>query len=189
MAETFTKLATVTLPSAYKTITFSSISQNYSSLVLIGSAKLTSTTSYYGVIAVYFNTTSATSSYNAANFENNTTTVVGQKEAGTNYFRIDCPQNAASNNANEFSSMYMTINKYSTTGYKPVHLHNAMPIQSTNLFQDIRAGLYNNSNAITSIILYVPDTGVNMAANTTFTLYGIGQSGSTNTGTATGTYS
>lgn len=159
---TYTPIATNTLGSAQNSVTFSSISGSYTDLFL------------------------------ACNFGTSGTTNVGMRfngDSGTNYsltYLEGNGTNATSGRAtNDTRINFTSASWYASTAFANIINVNLMNYSNTNVFKTIlnrngaadrgtmgAVGLWRNTNAITSIQVYV-DSGQTFPSGSTFTLYGI----------------
>lgn len=162
MASTYEKIATTTLGSATATVTFSSISGSFTDLVLISSAKYTTTN---GTLLLTFN------SDTGSNYS--TTYVYGQgslAESG----RQSNISNLLVGRANTtvFGIGRTNIQNYSnTTTYKTV-LDRADLGSGTNPLAIASVGLWRSTSAITSLTITALNSDT-FTSGSTFTLYGI----------------
>ena len=159
---TYTSIATQTLSSAAATVTFSSIPQGYTDLVLILSVGCTASTldlrmrlngdtgSNYSQTVVY-GTGSAAGSTRQSN----------QDKLSLGYY------GAVTSVANERTATITQIMNYSnSTTYKT-----CLTRANSTIGLDALANLWRNTNAITSIEIFVDSS--TFATGSTFTLYGI----------------
>jgi hypothetical protein len=157
MPSTYEKIATNTLGSSASTVTFSSISSNYTDLVLVMNGTMTGSAIKY----VYFNGDTG-SNYSITTMIG----VVGNSGLATDRYPfpyIDV-YNSASNN---YMNIVKIMNYSNSTTYKTFLARQDAP--STSMEQI--AGVWRSTAAITSVRV---DTSSNaFATGTTFTLYGI----------------
>ena len=166
MANTYTLIEAKTLASTTASVVFTSIPQTYTDIVFKISAKSTggrtatgvtlafnSSTSSFTSIRLYGAGTSG-SSYSAGNFG---VAVVGTQTDANSMFSngdIYIPNYTSSNNKS-FSTDSVTENN------------------ASDAIQDLVAGLWANSAAITSVTFTTDTGGEYFVANSTFYLYGI----------------
>lgn len=180
MAKTFFKLAQTTLTSAYGSVNFSSIPQTYTHLVLLSSARTNYGSGFYSNGFIRLNNT--TSTYYGTVLEG--TTAFNDSGSSVNGIRCDFPA-PGSASANNFNVSETWIHNYAGAAHKSGTQELYVPNQSgSNTFIDRRGWHWASTNAVTSINITTAGSG-QFVAGTTWTLYGIGQDGSTNTGTAT----
>lgn len=161
MPSTYTPIATTTLTSA-SSVTFSSIPGTYTDLVLVSSAKSSTSTV---TPRIQFNSDTGTN-YSCTYF-------IGYS-GGTlsNRFTNDTsiPVANFAGNYTEFSPMIISILNYSnTTTYKSLLSRGANTVSSSDVSAVV--GLWRNTNAITSITLQM--SSGTFAIGSTFSLYGI----------------
>lgn len=164
MPATYDSLATTTLSSNQASVTFSSISSNYTDLVLIMSVKSSNAVRGYNI------------QYNGDTAGNYSETQVYADGIGTTYsFRtsndtkINVSQMAASS-TNEYVIGVVNIMNYSNTTTNKTLL-TRWGQTSTDGGIVFKVGNWRSNNAITSIYLY--PNGDNFASGSTFSLYGI----------------
>ncbi len=161
MAATFTPIASITLGAAAASVTFSSIPQTYTDLVLV-STNATASSGY--LFSVRVNGDSATN-YSSTRLLGNGTTASSGREtnysfgfAGSVYSSSDPIGNAIVNFMN-----------YSNTTTNKTFL---MRTNTANANTSLSASLWRSTAAITSISLGVEFTQ-NFVVGSTFNLYGI----------------
>lgn len=164
---TYTPIATQTLGSAVGLVTFSSIPQTYTDLVLIQSARVSNTSDITAIRANGVSTgyskiyLQGTGSGNAAG-------------AGTAEISLRGGYIPGTSNANIWSmEEYNFLNYTNTSGNKQVLCRCAFPIGATGFAVQIQVSTIATTAAITSITIQTANGG-NLAAGSTFTLYGIG---------------
>ena len=165
MPSTYEKIAAYTVPSSTSSYTFSTIAGTYTDLRLIGSG-ITSTTGYAFTLGV-------------------------NGDTGSNYSQTLISGNGSSAGSGRYSnatntSMYWGgwVNGYDSTApstltadfqnYSNSTTYKSILWRSSSGTRNTEAGviLWRNTAAITSITIYA-QSGSTIAANTTFTLYGI----------------
>jgi len=165
MPATYEPIATTTTTTASPAITFSSISQNYTDLVLIMSIRANSTPTSFGT-GIRFNGDTS-SSYSR-------TVLYGAGAAGVSFRETNQTRifySAGSTIANRFNLIRVNIMNYSnSSAYKLVVTRNDDVSDVTSL----SSSLWRNANAITSItVTPFDDNSTGFATGCTFTLYGI----------------
>lgn len=179
MAETFTKLAQITLGADYANVNFTSISQNYTHLVLIGSGRM-DTASYYANAYIKLNNVST--NYYGVVMEGTNGSPTVFNDSTPSGVRVDFPSGGTTS-SNQFGVLEVWFHNYTSGSHKGGVAEMYIGNQASNsTFIDRRAWHWSNTSAISS--LYIAAGSGKFKANSTFTLYGIGQYGSTNTGTA-----
>ena len=166
---TYEPIATTTLGSATGTVTFTSISQSYTDLVLMCAGQNATgdgqngNVTFNGDTGANYSLTqisgSAPSNVYSARTTNGNAIYLGYNQAWTT-------------TANSPGIYYVNIMNYSnTTTYKTL-LERAGYASGTYRGTEAIVGLWRNTNAITSISIVVNASGT-FAAGSTFTLYGI----------------
>lgn len=174
MANTFKKIQTVTVGSGgSSTIEFTSIPQTYTDLKIVVSAR--STGSSGANISMRFNSNST--GYTGRRIVGNGATVFSDTTSGTaaaSGSAILCgPFSDGSNTANVFGSQEIYIPNYTSSNNKSVSIDAVNENNAATAYQEILAGLWSNTAAITSISLICYQTGNTFAQYTTATLYGV----------------
>lgn len=171
MANTYIPIASTTLSTSAASVTFSSIPQTYTDLVLRVSARATpaGNTIQLGIqfngntSAVYSNTilrgngSTASSTRDTSNFS-------------TRVFNV----NADASTANTFSNGEIYIPNYTGSVAKQIGGFGVTETNAaTGIVIDTGAGLANITSAITSILLFDNGGSGNFMSGSTFHLYGI----------------
>ena len=173
MSTTYEKIATQTLGTLTRTITFSSIPGTYTDLVLIANMQADQTTfNNMNYPEVTFNGDTG-SNYSATSlFARNTgggNTAVSQRNTNVTSYQL------LANTSAVFSSNVVNIQNYSaTTTFKTILHRGSGQNGTTNVDGTIaKVGMWRNTAAITSIGI-VPSQGTaSFIAGSNFTLYGI----------------
>jgi hypothetical protein len=174
---TYVALDKITLGTAAASITFSSIPQGYTDLVLVSNPKVSSNQE---AIQVQFNTDTSSGSTNYS-----FTQLYGDGSS------------AASSRSSNGSSIYLS-NGTSASNYG-AGIFNIMNYSNTTTYKNVLGrfseaayvswadvGLWRNTDAITSLTLTVSGTNKTLSAGSTFSLYGIAAEGTTPAAKATG---
>jgi hypothetical protein len=164
---TMTLISTTTVGSGGATeITFSSIPQTYTDLYLVVSARSTGSTTNETVILKFNGVTTNQTSRSLLGDGGS-----ASSPAYSNLLIRDIP--GASSTSNTFGSSSIYIPNYAGSTNKSVSVDHVNENNSTNAyFQDIFAGLWSSTAAITSVT-YKPNDGGNLAQYSTASLYGI----------------
>lgn len=169
MPSTYVSIGTTSLTSTTDTVTFSSIPNTYTDLVLI--AQVSTAHSNNGArLYMQFNTDTSTSNTNYSNhfMRGDGTTASASKDTGQPHIAYG----QAGNSTDNFNTMIVNIMNYSNSStYKTILSKSANTSTEANGSLRWTAGMWQNTNAITTITLTC-DTGGHRA-NSTFTLYGI----------------
>lgn len=157
MAATYTPIASITLEAAAASVTFSSIPQTYTDLVIVSQMKLTTNTR---AVIMRFNNDSG-SNYSLTRVYGNGSTATSDR------FTIQDGIDSAFVSTSNWNIMRHNIQNYSnSTTYKTT----LGRWDDSAAYTVLQCGLWRNTNAITSMSLTVTDTFV---AGSTFNLYGI----------------
>jgi hypothetical protein len=172
MAKTYTPIATHTLPSAATSYTFSSVPNTYTDLILVSSVN-SARAAQYDSLAIRFNSDSSSIysyTYLMGNTSYGSSPISGRATSQNNIFIGNFTSNSVANN---FSSNIVHIKSYGNTNvYKTIICSGGGIIDSTNNDMEKIVGLYKSSSAISSITVR-SETGSNITAGSTFTLYGV----------------
>jgi hypothetical protein len=161
MATTYTPIATTTLASAAASYTFSSIPSTYTDLVVVVTAR--NTTSTY-TATIRLNGDSGANYSSTQLYGNGTTAGSNRDTSRTSIDNIYAASSA--DTAGVFNVTLVNIQNYSnTTTYKTVLSRSNLTVQVA-----ASAGLWRSTAAITSLGIF---SASNFAAGSTFTLYGI----------------
>ena len=162
MAKTYEPISTQTVGTAVATITFSSIPQTYTDLVLV----MTGTTSSTGAsLRLQFNS-DTTSLYSDTYLVGNGTSASSGRDSAQTSIRVS--QNATGGTLNVQRVNILQIFNYSNTSvFKTV-----LARGNADLEVGLNAGLYRSTSAITALNLF-NGASATFGVGTTFTLYGI----------------
>jgi hypothetical protein len=158
MAKTYEPIATQTLGTSATTVTFSSIPQTYTDLVLIINSIMTTGDDAHGL---QFNGDTA-GNYSATGLGGDGSSAYSYR--GSNSIKIDGGRVGTSWS----NSIFHIMNYSNITTFKSVIARGNNPAAIVQ----INAALWRNTSAITSIVVSVYNNQT-MSAGTTFTLYGI----------------
>lgn len=171
---TYWKLASTTLGSSSATVDFASISQAYTDLVLIGTARSSDATQYLDVMQIRCND-NAGAIYNTMIAFSQTT--LASSATSFNDTRARSPYGiaAAQNSSDKFGSFYIYFPYYSATTMNKMWTHiSGFPGSTTdNQFRLDIGGERMASTAAISKISITLLSGASYMANSVFTLYGI----------------
>lgn len=177
---------TQTLSVAASSVTFSSIPQGYTDLVLVANARSSASTTN-DAIKMQFNGDTGANYYGARLQNNSTSSVITNYDVGTSNIYPGWMTGATSP-ANISATTEVSIPGYSGTTFAKTALGHTDLMQaasSSNMNVGLWGSWWNSTAAITSISL-TPNTGANFVAGSTFSLYGRG--GTVSTLTLPGTY-
>ena len=158
MAATYTPIASITLGAAAASVTFSSIPQTYTDLIVVSQAQLTTGSQ---LIFLRFNSDSA-NNYSVTRVYGDGSTATSDRFSTQSGIDSSFVSNSSRTIAN------INIQNYSnSTTYKT-----ALGRWNSSGFATLLAGLWRNTNAITSLTL-TPNASDTFIAGSTFNLYGI----------------
>ena len=173
MATTFVKISTVTIGSGgASSIDFNSIPQTYTDLQIVISAR---GATGGGNISLRFN--GSTSSYSSRRLYGDGSAAYSDSASGTSAGSgsaiLAGVFSDSGTTANVFGSQQIYIPNYTSANYKSVSVEAVSENNATAAYQEINAGLWSNTAAITSISLITYQSGGTFAQYSTATLYGI----------------
>lgn len=171
MAATFVPIQSVTLASSAASVTFSSIPQTYTDLVLKISCRTTASANG-GTLVIQLNSDTASNySYTRlyANGASSYSDFGGGQPTGA---RIGFTT-AANSTSNTFASSEIYLPNYASTTARPISGFSVPENNATNVYYtSVYASLYRGTSAATSLTI-LEDAGQSFVAGTTFHLYGI----------------
>jgi len=168
-------LETIELSQSAASVTFDNIPQTgYSGLKIVVSARDGSYASALSTIYMKFNGSST--SYSNKWILNNSGTAGSSGGVTTSLLLANIPGNNAT--ASTFSNAEVYIPNYTSSNYKSVSIDCVPENNSTTTYMTLFAGLWSNTAAINSIVF---TSDGNLAANSTFSIYGIAATGTTPT--------
>jgi hypothetical protein len=163
---TFTKIETITVGSGgAATVTFSSIPQTYTDLVLKVSARLDVNDVQ---VKMYFNADSTAANYSWRRIYGDGASATS--DSGTNL--INGSANGANSTASTFGNMEVYIPNFTSSNKKSSSADHITENNATTAYATLAASLWQGTAAISSVTL-LPNTTGNFAQHSTFTLYGI----------------
>lgn len=165
MATTYTPIQSQTLASPVSSITFTSIPQTYTDLIIVSN-----TLSGFSGIGMRFNGDTG-SNYSYANMTGNGTTAKMFRSGSTTDIQYNGWDYAAGSSTIPCITR-MNVFDYTNTGKYKYTLMTASDGNSADGFDiEFFTGTWRNTAAITSITIYV--SAVNFSVGSIFTLYGI----------------
>jgi len=169
MANTYTLISSTTLTTTTASVTFSSIPQTYTDLLLRISPRTTNT-SFGETIRIKPNNLTTNGSAIIIRAFNGTST------SGYTYSNVLATNNSLGNGAtaDTFASIDVYIPNYTSSNYKPFSGNAVSETNASDGRVELTASLWSNSAAITSLVLD-NDAGspFSFTADSTFYLYGI----------------
>jgi hypothetical protein len=167
MALQLFKIETVEVASPVTSITFSSIPQGYTDLIVKISAR-----SSDGNIAdganIYLNNDTTTGNYSFRRLRGTGTSVLSDSSSSS-YRWFQVPGNTATTNT--LGNLEAYIPNYTSSVYKSVSVDGITENNGTEAHASIVAGLWNSTSAITSVT--IASGGNYFLTNSTATLYGV----------------
>lgn len=166
MSSTYTPIAQTTLTSTAGIVTFSSIPQTYTDLVLIQSARVNSA---YDITAIRVN--SVTTNYSGTYLEGNVTSTTSGR--GTAEIALRAGYVPGTSYANEWSTEIYNFMSYTNTSVnKTVLSRTSFPNSAVSFNIQTKVSLIPTTAALTQITTQ-PVNGALWASGSTFSLYGI----------------
>jgi len=167
MANTYEAIATVTVGSGgAANIEFTSIPQTYTDLLVKASVRDARTGDIFSNLLIRFNGSS--SNLSARRLFGNGTSAASSAPSSS----IVTVLNGPLSTSNTFSSGEFYIPNYTSANNKSVSTDIVTENNATESYQELNAGLWSDSSAITSITL-LSNYSVNLVQYSTATLYGI----------------
>jgi len=173
MANTYILIARTTLTTSQSSVTFSSIPQTYTDLILHQSAMSNVSTSLAGNYNIEFNS-DATGYSGRRIYVDPGGSASAYSDAGTSQWGGFIPGTGATQSVPNSCTLY--IPNYTSSNYKSWMLDVSVENNGTHSYQGLGANLWSNTSAITSIVLKGIASGANTGdflTNSTFSLYGI----------------
>jgi hypothetical protein len=169
MANTFTKISTQTVGAGGSVgITFSNIPQTYTDLKVMISAR-GATGNFTDVLPLTINGNFNLSARWIDGYNNAASSASATSAAN---YGVYVREPASTATANIFGNAEIYIPNYTGSTFKSFTMDIVSPnASSTNYFNQLYAGLYPSTNAITSIGFLISNGAI--VQNSTFTLYGI----------------
>jgi len=161
---------TQTLTGASYVVTFNSIPQTFTDLMLKISTRTDYASTWDGGPSLYFNGDNAGSTYSETQIRGDGSTAISQRfySNSITYFGI---ANGATSTANTFTNGEIYIPNYRSSNYKPFLIDLVAENQTVTAYQTMDAGLWRSTSAITSISFY--GGSGNYVTGSTFSLYGV----------------
>jgi len=173
MANTYTLIEARTLSSSTASITFSAIPQTYTDIKVVYSLRtnLSGGPFYFDDLAVRLNGDTG-SNYSRLTLRAREGSVASNKTSPTTFMDIYAGD-AANATSNTFSNGEFYIPNYTGSNYKSLSCDGASEHNSANDVQlGFAAGLWSNSAAVTSLIIYSQNSSDFVQYSTAY-LYGI----------------
>lgn len=164
MALQLFKIASTTVESPVTTVTFSSIPSGYTDLKLVISAR-TDSTAFYGAGTVRPN--GATTNLSNKALEGTGSIATSYPETSWRF-----EPNGGTSTSNTFGNTEIYIPNYTSANFKSASADMVSENNATNAEAILKAYLWSNTAAITSLDI-VSNPTQSWQANSTFTLYGV----------------
>ena len=171
MANTFVKIATVSLGSAAATISFTSIPSTYTDLLIMGSLRNSAADTNTDTVLTF---NSSTSGYSGRRLAGNGSSASSDTQGATNGYYFALTGEGTNWTASTFSNGSIYIPNYTSSNNKSISTDAVTENNGTAASAQLAAGLWSNSAAITSITL--TSGNGNFVQYSTATLYGISKS-------------
>lgn len=169
MPITYTPIATQTLTSATATVTFSSIPQTYTDLVLVTSIFSTSVSGW----GMNFNSDVTSGNYGYIVSDGQGTSVQTVRQTAPGRLQIGGWSVATGSSTKPSIGITNIFSYANTTTFKTALSRSQVYNSTTGGGVDAFSGVWKNTNAITSIVVSLDSGSYNFSAGSTFTLYGI----------------
>ena len=161
-------IQTQTLGADTASISFTSIPQNFTDLLIVSSLRTNNNpdSATYGLAGLSVNGSTA-------NISQRFLTGTGSGVLSGSGTAINIVTPGSTNTANVFGNFSVYIPNYAGSVAKSISLDNVIENNGTVSYQVIQVGLWNNTSAITSFAFTAGGAGGNFLANSTISLYGI----------------
>jgi len=169
MADTYTLISSQTLSGSASSVTFSSIPQTYTDLLLVASAR-TDRSYFLLVDSILVQPNASATGYTTRNLLG--TGSATQSNTDTAALQLSAGATTSNETANTFGNGSCYIPNYTGSAYKSASLDGVGENNATEAWAGFTASLWSNTAAITSLKL-LPYGGANFVQYSTFYLYGI----------------
>lgn len=170
MPITYVNIASTTLGSAQSTVTFSSIPQTYTDIVIRMSLRSTQAGTNFKQIYASINGINA-NAYSSTMLYGNQSTANSVRDSGIFQGIYPYYINSTSSTANSFTNSELYIPSYTQAVNKPISWLSVVETNDTlNQYTQATANLFRNTSAITQVSIV---DASNFAAGSSFYLYGI----------------
>lgn len=165
----YTLISTQTLNSNVTTVTFSSIPQTYTDLVLVTSARSTLAASVGS--STYMSLNGSSANFAHRRFYGNGSAAYANVDGVSSAYSNDI--NGQGTNTYNFSNSKLTFYNYTSANYKPYTIDTAVEnSNSTAAYTMLTSGIWSNTAAITSIS-FASEGSSSFQIGSTFSLYGV----------------
>lgn len=171
MALQLFKIASTTVETPQTSVTFSSIPQGYTDLII----KLSSRANNSGITIRFNGDSGANYSWKRLGGNGSVVNSDGNSTYGSPYntFIYWAYSNQNTDTSNTFSNGDFYIPNYTSSNYKSASGDMVNENNATNAYAGLTAGLWSSSSAITSITMGIDTASPAYTAGTTATLYGV----------------
>lgn len=169
MAGILIPISSTTLGSSAASVTFSSIPQTYTDLIVRCSTRSVAGTPYE-MMAIQLNG-SAAANYSETFMWGTGSIAVSTRDTAQTY-SYPAVTSCGADTANTFGTTEIIIPNYTSAAYKLLSIHSAQETNNATARLGPVAGLWSQTTAVSSIVLTVL-VGTSFAAGSTFHLYGI----------------
>lgn len=163
MANTYVAMSTITTTSSVSSISFTSIPQIYTDLLIKVSAR---TNAPYVNGSFYLEFNGSTSNRTAIRFYG------AGSGSGSSDTNLQIEGNGTSSTTSSFGNAEIYIPNYASSGYKTMNIDHANETNAATAYVMMSGWLWSNTASITSVVLQA-DGGTTFSQNTSATLYGI----------------
>jgi hypothetical protein len=167
---TYTLISSNVLTSLQAAVTFGSIPQTFTDLLLKSSTRCATNPS--GTVFLELNGVTTADKTNARIVGSGSLGTSAARDTGQNYLTIAVNQNTSASTANTFTSIETYFPSYSTTERKQFYSFSANEENATAAYIAAIANYQSGTSAITQISI-IPSAGANFAIGSSFYLYGI----------------
>jgi len=160
MALQLFKIETVEVASPVTSVTFSSIPQGYTDLIINVSSR-TASASVYGTVKFFPNSLTPTA-----------VRILGDGSSTSSSTNSNTEGAGGNATANTFGNIAYYLSNYTSSAFKSASIDFTGENNATESYMGLSAHLISTTSPITSILME-PNSGSTFVANSTFTLYGV----------------
>ena len=174
MPVTYKLIASNTLTSSAASVTFSTISQTFTDLLLRCSVRDAGTGSTYGDVYIQYNGNNSAANYSRTYLYASGATALSSRTAtGANQLdQIDFSASGSTATASTFGSLEVYIPSYTVSQKKAIGAFGVAETNSANAYINAHASLFQLTTAISSLVIGT-NQGTQFDAGSSFFLYGI----------------
>lgn len=171
MAITYVQIANTVLSSTQQTVTFSSISQLYTDLLIKLSCRGADSQGVQGIPSIRFNSDSTTKYSSTLLYGTGSAAASERKTSETSWIN-SFAENGSGSTANVFSNSEIYIPNYKNTSSRVMSSFNAVENNASTAYVAAIGALYTGTSAITQISI-TSSSGSGFVSGSSFYLYGI----------------